>query len=199
METILCIKENIISYYIKDQGFISANVIDYKSLLSYENIWFGPRNILENDFSFRQIIPYIIIKKNNLIAAYYRGSKGGEKRLHGRLSIGFGGHISIADLIIQENTINVNQTIENSAIREIREEIKNINVIKKSLVGFIKNNEEDVSKVHFGVVEIWDILDDKLSSNDNTVENIQYIKINKLINYIDEFEDWSRICVNVIF
>jgi len=53
------------------------------------------RALCEEDPSFLQIIPYITVVSmyNGEILQYSRGQAGGEGRLIGKTSIGFGGHM----------------------------------------------------------------------------------------------------------
>ena len=58
---------------------------------------FRPRPEMEQDPSYRQIIPYVAVTRGDEVFATRRLDKGGEARLHGRLSLGVGGHIERAD------------------------------------------------------------------------------------------------------
>ena len=58
---------------------------------------FIPRGEAENDPSFKQIIPYVIMSCEGKYLNYVRGKRAGEKRLVGNLSIGIGGHINPVD------------------------------------------------------------------------------------------------------
>ena len=57
---------------------------------------FMPRARAENDPSFKQLIPYVIIHSGNKFLSYVRGKAEGENRLVGNRSIGIGGHVNPA-------------------------------------------------------------------------------------------------------
>jgi hypothetical protein len=56
-----------------------------------------PRSAAECDPSFKQLIPYVVVKRSDTgtIACYRR--RGSEDRLHGLWSVGIGGHVDEGD------------------------------------------------------------------------------------------------------
>ena len=52
----------------------------------------------EEDESFRQIIPYVVLRSPGRIFSYARTARAGERRLHGLRSVGVGGHVNPEDL-----------------------------------------------------------------------------------------------------
>ena len=57
---------------------------------------------MEEDPCFKQVIPYLIIERDNGILVY-QGTKAGDARLHDRMSIGVGGHINDRDNTFYES------------------------------------------------------------------------------------------------
>lgn len=87
-------------------------------------VWIGPRPILEYDPFFVQPIPYIVIKKGDQYLAYKRGQGGGEGRLHDKVSIGFGGHVDLADAVTDDQgVIDLRKTMNKACVRELEEEL----------------------------------------------------------------------------
>ena len=85
-----------------DIGYIQGFTHDVEKyldrLLDAKNTSYRPRPDMEEDPSFKQLIPYVIFRHTDddgtvRILHYARGSGGGESRLHAKLSIGIGGHI----------------------------------------------------------------------------------------------------------
>src|SRR5574343_244442 len=56
-----------------------------------------PRDEAEEDPTFLQIIPYVVLTHNSRVLQYTRMKGSGESRLRGKQSIGFGGHINPED------------------------------------------------------------------------------------------------------
>ena len=111
---------------------------------------FRKRGECETDPAFKQIIPYCIITKGDQVFVYRRKSAGGEKRLHSKSSIGVGGHANPVNEVCP-----ICMTIDQNMIRELKEELHfscNIIDIKRQFIGMINWDEDDVGKVHFGLV-----------------------------------------------
>lgn len=83
----------------------------------------------------RHLIPYTVVTHNGKIALYSRTPKGTESQLHGKYSIGFGGHIDLVDVAYfgdtgiygdveyKADSIDLASTVEESMLRELREEL----------------------------------------------------------------------------
>jgi predicted NUDIX family phosphoesterase len=205
-ELILAVKESDIK--LPANGFTlitEENTIE----LDETNTWFGPRCILENDTSFRQIIPYAIIKKDDSILMYERQVTGGEARLHGLKSIGFGGHVNLrddfptddgmfdAEYVIPENFVY------SAYARELYEELgANIfeYVSNVNSVGYIHyandSDVDDVNKVHMGIVFIVDLSsesdEETISADELEIGKCTWVPISELESHIPDMEMWSK-------
>jgi len=54
------------------------------------------RERMERDPTFKQVIPYVVLRDEERYFLMQRTSAGGDARLHGRYSIGVGGHLNPA-------------------------------------------------------------------------------------------------------
>ena len=79
------------------QGFSPRADHYLPRLLTGEHLAYRPRDEVETDPSFKQIIPYVIMAHGGRVLSYVRGKRAGEQRLLGQRSIGVGGHINPAD------------------------------------------------------------------------------------------------------
>lgn len=173
------------------------NIIDGKQLEEIlKNFLFKTRYIMEEDSTYKQIIPYVvIINEKNEILTYQRSAKGGENRLHNMYSIGVGGHLD-------ENQENQHETgmevYLDGMIREVEEEIgikthRNDFEIKAT----IYDDSNEVGKVHFGVVSFLRI-DSKEFMHDGEMDiliNREFLTLEELSNRHDSLENWSKIIV----
>src|SRR4051795_4496358 len=55
---------------------------------------YEPRSAMEVDPSFKQIIPYLVLRDGERYFLMRRTKAGGDARLHDRWSIGVGGHLN---------------------------------------------------------------------------------------------------------
>ena len=84
------------------QGFCPDAQVYLGELFSPAHISFRPRSEVEEDPSFKQLIPYVIFRHHDeqgreTVFQYTRGTGQGEGRLHRKRSVGIGGHISLLD------------------------------------------------------------------------------------------------------
>jgi predicted NUDIX family phosphoesterase len=188
MQHILCTSNALVERQLSGEGFIQTK----DTIFDLSQLWIGPRPHLEEDESFKQIIPYIILSYQGQIAVYQRTKKGGENRLHHMNSIGFGGHIDAFDLAYDEaGVIDLEGTIENSAVREIEEELNISGVASKQKLGYIIDNSNPVGRVHIGVVERWELSSPDISSNEDEVHLIGLLSPADISQLPDELENWS--------
>jgi predicted NUDIX family phosphoesterase len=87
---ILCVRESELFNKGRFEGFQkTADAPFIQDVFSDLFVWFGPREHLEKDESFKQIIPYVLIRAGDKVGLYTRASAGEEERLHNMRSIGF--------------------------------------------------------------------------------------------------------------
>ena len=188
MQHILCSAAHVVDEALSGEGFIQTN----EPIFELKHLWIGPRPQLEEDEQFKQIIPYVLLSHQNKIAVYQRTKKGGESRLHNQYSIGFGGHIDAFDLAYENEAINLQQTIANSAQREIDEELLVSEIISKSRLGYIVDNSNPVGRVHVGVVERWELATDQLESNEDEIKVSGWFDLTGLKQMSGQMENWSQ-------
>jgi predicted NUDIX family phosphoesterase len=106
---------------------------------------FIPRQAVENDPGYQQIIPYILFRHRDRYLLTKRLKASSERRLHHLYSLGVGGHINPPD--------NVNaDPIADGLQREWLEEVQYQGAIERRLIGVIKDDSTAVGQVHLGLV-----------------------------------------------
>lgn len=166
-------------------------------------VWAGPRPILEDYLEGRQVLPYVVIKKDGKFLRYRRAVSGGENRLHGKISIGIGGHIDIEDavLIPKVGAIDLMMTMHQSAIREIYEEI-GIRVKPEDLnfVAIIRCNDTPVDAVHVAMVAICDISHIVIGNLtfEDTVDDVFFATKEEIVADPVEKETWSNLVLEML-
>jgi len=148
------------------------------------------RGDVENDPSWKQLIPYIILTSNGKVYGYSRGKGQGETRLHNKYSIGFGGHINETDSV---------QRVLDALYRELSEELSWEGSIEPQCVGLLYDDSNSVGQVHLGVVFTVDMSGKSIKPNEPdilnlTLETSDYWRINW-----DSLESWSQICLVNLF
>lgn len=129
------------------QGFHPGGVDAYAGRILRHGE-FRPRAAVEEDPTLKQIIPYLIIRHGERIFLFQRSGSGGEPRLHGRFSIGVGGHI------VREDSDGADDLLRAGLSRELTEELIIAGSWTARPVGVLNDDETPVGRVHFGVVYV---------------------------------------------
>lgn len=199
-ELILATQTNKLPSNLSRTGFFEFEHESVLDNLESSGLWIGPREVLEVSSEYRQIIPYIVLRVGNRILSYTRAVAGKEKRLHGRLSIGLGGHVDFPDIIKSSNGIDLHRTLDDAAEREVCEELGcTITGGHKRWAGAIVDNETEVGRVHIGVVGIWSIEsipDDAIA--ENAIDEIALNTLENLEDSIERMETWSALLMPFI-
>ena len=103
-----------------------------------------PRPIAEADPSHKQLIPYVVVRDGLRIFLMERSTAGGDPRLHGKASIGVGGHLNPVD--------RGEDPLMDGLRREWSEELIADFEPRFALVGFLNDDSNAVGAVHLGVV-----------------------------------------------
>lgn len=177
------------------QGF-TADVDKYlDDLFDPEHMSYRPRHEVEEDPTFKQLIPYCVFRflPENSIFQYTRGSGQGEGRLHAKRSIGIGGHISLSDT---ESDVH---PYDEGMRRELDEEVVIETEYNQRCVGLINDDESDVGRVHLGVVHIFDVNKPHVHAREDDIVDAGFQPISQLLDSADQFETWSQICLESLF
>lgn len=106
---------------------------------------FEPREAMEADPSFKQLIPYLVLRDGPSYFLMQRTRAGGDARLHDRWTIGVGGHLNPGDADLQ-----------GGLRREWREELEAAFEPVFEPVALLNDDTTDVGSVHLGVVCLAD-------------------------------------------
>ena len=183
------------------QGF-SPDVDRYLApLLGSGQVSYRPRTAMEEDPSFKQLIPYVLFRHTNAqgevsIFSYQRGGGGGEKRLRAKRSVGVGGHISTLD---ESAATGQSDVYRQGLERELAEEVRIDTTYTEQQVGVINDDETPVGKVHLGVVHIFDVEEPRVEPMESDLADAGFLPIEKLLADIEQYESWSQIALKALF
>ncbi len=152
------------------------------------------RELAEESPQYKQIIAYAIFCYQGKVLAYARTSKGGEARLHDKMSLGIGGHINPVDGLAD----NV-ETYLAGVEREIREEIAFSGEAKQELYAVINDDTNEVGSVHFGVVHRFELDNPEVKPLEKKLASMEFRTLDELAGPLYErLETWSAICVDAL-
>lgn len=174
------------------QGY-TTNIAPYlDTLLDPSYVSYRPRNEVEEDPSYKQLIPYCIFRHNGQVFHYRRGKASGEGRLHAKRSIGIGGHISSEDATSGSNVYRV------AMQREIEEEVFLETGFEESCVALINDDQTEVGRVHLGIVHVFDLEAAKVRPREQSIIETGFEDPEQLARNGEEFETWSQICLEFL-
>jgi predicted NUDIX family phosphoesterase len=193
-EEILVISRQLFDELGAFQG-IKTDVDGYlEAILDPANNFFMDRGKAEDDPSFKQIIPYALFHHNGKYLHYTRGKSGGESRLHAQGSVGVGGHINPVD----ERADPLGKATYLAGVeREIDEELNITGGHQNRIVGLLNDDSNDVGKVHLGVVHIFDLESEDVTSAEDALANLAFQSSDDLKGKLHgSLETWSRFCID---
>ena len=193
-EEILVISRQLFDELGAFQG-IKTDVDGYlEAILDPANNFFMDRGKAEDDPSFKQIIPYALFQHNGKYLHYTRGKSGGESRLHAQGSVGVGGHINPVD----ERADPLGEATYLAGVeREIDEELNITGGHQNRIVGLLNDDSNDVGKVHLGVVHIFDLESEDVTSAEDALANLAFQSSEDLTGKLHgSLETWSRFCID---
>jgi len=156
---------------------------------------FKYRNQAEEDPSFKQIIPYVIIEFDGKILHYTRGKRSGEKRLVSKESIGIGGHVcDDDDSLFHNKSTHMWEIYKTAVAREVFEEINIDSNYQEKIIAVINDDSNSVGEVHFGIVHLWRLETPSVTKREQQITQLDFLDSKDLLKRINSLESWSAIC-----
>ncbi len=184
MEQVLVTDRKALEAKLGPAVFATQGLEELKSYLLAHH-FFLPRPQAEYDATVRQIIPYVILRRQGSYFLLRRLKKQTEQRLHQKLSLGVGGHI--------------NPTEEASADpilaglhRELAEEVDVPSVRSLTCVGLINETTGGVSDYHTGLVYLLET-DGAVTVRETEKMTGSWVTPQALAEVYEDLETWSQL------
>lgn len=198
VETLVCLTSSHVDSLELAEGFTALSADQIARMFEPMALWLGPRSVLEKNEGFRQLVSYLILRHEGNVLVYRRTAKGGESRLHGRISLGVGGHWNVGDVVSDHGAIDAMATLRCATERELAEEIECQAPERVSMVGVIKESGNAVSRVHLGVVvECW-LSNPRLTLLDPGLCDAKFVATTELRAFAADMETWSSSLVSYL-
>jgi predicted NUDIX family phosphoesterase len=102
------------------------------------------RPVAEEDPAHKQLIPYVVVRDGPRVFLMQRTDAGGDPRLHGRASIGVGGHLNPVDEGADALMAGLRREWDEELVAGWEPEFR--------LIGLLNDDSNAVGAVHLGVV-----------------------------------------------
>ena len=143
---------------------------------------YEPRAAMEVDPSFKQVIPYLVLRDGERYFLMRRTRAGVDTRLHDRYSIGVGGHLNPGD-----------GGLLGGLRREWAEELVAGFEPEFRLVGLLNDDTTDVGSVHLGAVYVADAAGHPVTVRETNKLTGSFAEPDDVAAVVDRMETWSRL------
>jgi predicted NUDIX family phosphoesterase len=143
---------------------------------------YEPRDAMEIDPGFKQVIPYLVLRDGGRYFLMQRTSAGRDARLHGRYSIGVGGHLNPGD-----------GGLLGGLRREWDEELIADFVPDFRLLALLNDDTTEVGTVHLGAVFIADASGRPVAIRETDKLSGSFVDATEVEAVADRLETWSRL------
>ncbi len=142
---------------------------------------YEPRDLMEQDPTFKQVIPYLVLRDGPRYFLMQRTTAGVDARLHGRYSIGVGGHLNPGD-----------GGLLGGLRREWAEELVADFVPDFELVALLNDDSTDVGSVHIGAVYLAEANGRPVAIRETDKLRGGFVDASEVAAVADRLETWSR-------
>jgi len=183
-ESILVIKRDILFKDGVFQGLKLTDMDNYRDLIKTHQE-FLPRLLMEVDYAYKQIIPYLVFTHDNRYFLMQRHAKASETRLQNKFSLGIGGHIYQKDMQTDD--------IYAWAKREFHEEINySSSFTKIESIGILNDDSNDVGRVHVGLILLLHGNSPNISIKSELASG-RLVSLQECETHRPHLESWSKI------
>lgn len=143
------------------------------------------RRIAEEDPGHKQLIPYVVVRDGERVFLMRRTDAGGDARLHGKASIGVGGHLNPID--------SGEDALLAGLRREWAEELVAEWVPEFTLVGLLNDESNPVGAVHLGVVFSVEAAGRPVSVRERHKLSGAFVEPVEVLAIRERLETWSQL------
>ena len=143
---------------------------------------FRPRDEVEGDPSWKQVIPYLALRDWERLFLMRRTRAGGDERLHDRYSIGVGGHVNPQD-----------GDVFGGLAREWSEEVEADFTPEFQPIGVLNDDDNAVGAVHLGLVFAADAMGRSVDIREREKLSGSFATFDEVAAIAEKLETWSEL------
>jgi len=151
---------------------------------------FQPRGPMEEDPTYKQIIPYLIFRTGNRYFIMQRRSSASEQRLKNKFTLGIGGHMRAEDM-------STGSSLFDWARREFNEEVSYQGSLTITPLGIINDDSNPVGQVHLGIALLVEGTSADISVKSELKEGF-LVTLEECAAYYDAMESWSQMVYDLL-
>ncbi len=189
VEEVLVVPRVALFHQRRVSGFETHDLSGFLAAIAHHKS-FRPRAQVEEDASLKQIIPYMLVRHRTQLFLFQRAPSGGEARLHGKYSIGVGGHINRRDVEGAADPVAAGLR------RELGEELRIEAQWQARLVGVLNDESNAVGEVHFGLVHVIEVERPAVSVREAGALSGRLVDPQEVRALRDRMETWSQLILD---
>ena len=140
------------------------------------------RDAMEHDPTYKQIIPYLVLRDGERYFLMRRTRAGADRRLHDRWSIGVGGHLNPGD-----------DGLLSGLRREWHEELEADFEPAFTALALLNDDTTDVGAVHLGIVFVADAAGRPVAVREHDKLTGAFATAAEVAAVVEDLETWSRL------
>lgn len=144
----------------------------------------------EEDPTHKQLIPYVVVRDGSAVFLMQRTAAGGDPRLHGKASIGVGGHL---------NPVDEGQDALMAGLRrEWHEELVTDWEPTFELIGLLNDDTNPVGAVHLGVVFVAQADGRPVAVRESDKLTGAFVDADAVADAWERLETWSQLVAEAL-
>ena len=144
----------------------------------------------EQDPRHKQLIPYVVVRDGRRVFLMERTGAGGDARLHGKASIGVGGHLNPVD--------EGEDPLMAGLRREWAEELVADWEPEFELLGLLNDDDNPVGAVHLGVLFVVEADGRPLEAGEHDKLVGSFVEPEEVAAAWDRLETWSQLVADAL-
>ena len=169
-------------------GLRLGNFSDYLSIITSKKE-FLPRDQMEENPDYKQIIPYLIFMHDEKLFVMQRKATASETRLQNKYTLGIGGHIRAEDMKKGD--------LFDWANREFHEEVVYNDTMTIEPFGVLNDDTNPVGQVHIGFVFLLHGHSNAISIK-SELKGGQLLTLQECVTLLPHFETWSALVLQTL-
>lgn len=185
-EQVMVVERATIAPYLVERGLVTDRTDAILDAIADQH-FFIDRPTAEQSPQYKQIIPYVLIRRGDAWFLLQRTKQQTEARLHDKLSLGIGGHINpdTPDLI-------------DGLQKELEEEVGVDGDYELTFAGILNDDTTEVGSVHLGAVFVLEVLSGDVAVRETDKMTGRWIAAADLAPLRDRMETWTEIVYDAV-
>jgi predicted NUDIX family phosphoesterase len=148
------------------------------------------RPAAEENPDFKQLIPYVVLRDGGSVFLMERTDAGGDARLHGKASIGVGGHLNPVDEGADPLLAGLRREWAEELLADWEPDFR--------LVGLLNDDSNPVGAVHLGVVFTVGAAGRRVEVREHEKLRGRFVEVPEVLSAWDRLETWSQLVAGAL-